>query len=172
MILIYGCFFPQRVIVVLLVAISIVWIPVIQNIPTMFDYIQAVTSYLSPPVCAIFILAVFWKRTTEKVIIIYLEKRKFFVLVWIISLMTYQPSHVIKFQNYPCERLVVILFVIPLMKGDLLTRACSPLGRLITKVGREKESLTLCLWIIICLPPNGWMWTNFNLEKYTFANRI
>lgn len=54
-----------RVVVVFLVGISVVWIPVIQNIPTMFHYIQAVTSYLAPPVCAIFILAVFWKRTTE-----------------------------------------------------------------------------------------------------------
>lgn len=55
-----------RLVVICLVAISVVWIPIIQNIPTMFHYIQAVTSYLAPPVCAIFILAVFWHRTTEQ----------------------------------------------------------------------------------------------------------
>ncbi|XP_029648634.1 sodium/glucose cotransporter 5 [Octopus sinensis] len=54
-----------RVAVLCLAAVSIVWIPIVQNVPQMFNYIQSVTSYLAPPVCAIFVLGVFWQRTNE-----------------------------------------------------------------------------------------------------------
>ncbi|NXM61408.1 SC5A9 protein, partial [Illadopsis cleaveri] len=56
-----------RVFIVILAAISILWIPVIQtaNSGKLFDYIQSMGSYLSPPVTALFILAIFWKRVNE-----------------------------------------------------------------------------------------------------------
>ncbi|XP_006839801.1 PREDICTED: sodium/glucose cotransporter 4 [Chrysochloris asiatica] len=56
-----------RVFVVFLVIISILWIPIIQssNSGQLFDYIQAVTSYLAPPITALFLLAIFCKRVTE-----------------------------------------------------------------------------------------------------------
>ncbi|XP_069837677.1 sodium/glucose cotransporter 4-like [Dendropsophus ebraccatus] len=56
-----------RVFVVVLVVISILWIPIIQagNSGLLFDYMQSVTSYLSPPVTAIFILGIFMKRVNE-----------------------------------------------------------------------------------------------------------
>ncbi|CAG2192839.1 Solute carrier family 5 member 4,Sodium/nucleoside cotransporter,Sodium/myo-inositol cotransporter,Sodium/glucose cotransporter 5,Solute carrier family 5 member 4A,Sodium/glucose cotransporter 4,Sodium/glucose cotransporter 2,Sodium/glucose cotransporter 1,Sodium/myo-inositol cotransporter 2 [Mytilus edulis] len=37
-----------------------------ENISELFHYIQAITSFLAPPVCAIYVLAVFWKRTNEQ----------------------------------------------------------------------------------------------------------
>ncbi|XP_012872477.1 PREDICTED: sodium/glucose cotransporter 4 [Dipodomys ordii] len=56
-----------RVFIVVLVVISILWIPIIQssNSGQLFDYIQAVTSYLAPPITALFLLAIFCKRVTE-----------------------------------------------------------------------------------------------------------
>ncbi|XP_071073560.1 sodium/glucose cotransporter 4 isoform X2 [Dasypus novemcinctus] len=56
-----------RVFVVFLVVISILWIPIIQNSNSgqLFDYIQSVTSYLAPPITALFLLAIFCKRVTE-----------------------------------------------------------------------------------------------------------
>ncbi|KAM8929902.1 sodium/glucose cotransporter 4 isoform 2-T2 [Pelodytes ibericus] len=56
-----------RVFILILVAISILWIPIIQaaNSGLLFDYMQSVTSYLAPPVTAIFILAIFVKRVNE-----------------------------------------------------------------------------------------------------------
>nr|XP_033772915.1 sodium/glucose cotransporter 4 isoform X2 [Geotrypetes seraphini] len=56
-----------RIFVAVLVAISILWIPIIQaaNSGQLFDYMQSVTSYLSPPVTALFILAIFCKRINE-----------------------------------------------------------------------------------------------------------
>uniref|UniRef100_A0A8C1YXC0 Sodium/mannose cotransporter SLC5A10 n=1 Tax=Cyprinus carpio TaxID=7962 RepID=A0A8C1YXC0_CYPCA len=52
---------------VILVVISVVWIPILQNANSgqLYVYIQSVTSYLAPPVTAIFVMAVFWKRTNE-----------------------------------------------------------------------------------------------------------
>ncbi|XP_042559746.1 protein NLRC3-like [Clupea harengus] len=45
----------------------VVWIPILQsaNSGQLYVYIQSVTSYLAPPVTAIFVLAVFWTRTNE-----------------------------------------------------------------------------------------------------------
>lgn len=56
-----------RSFVVVLVGLSIVWIPIIEQFPNsqLFHYIQSVTSYLAPPVCAVYVLAVSWKRINE-----------------------------------------------------------------------------------------------------------
>uniref|UniRef100_A0A183TT84 Sodium/glucose cotransporter 4 n=1 Tax=Schistocephalus solidus TaxID=70667 RepID=A0A183TT84_SCHSO len=54
-----------RVCVIVLVGVSIAWIPIVQLSDELFDYIQAVTAYLAPPICAVYVLAVFWKRTNE-----------------------------------------------------------------------------------------------------------
>uniref|UniRef100_A0A8C4YIP4 Solute carrier family 5 member 9 n=1 Tax=Gopherus evgoodei TaxID=1825980 RepID=A0A8C4YIP4_9SAUR len=56
-----------RVFVLILIVISILWIPIIQmsNSGQLFDYIQSITSYLAPPITALFILAIFCKRINE-----------------------------------------------------------------------------------------------------------
>ncbi|XP_059682677.1 sodium/mannose cotransporter SLC5A10 isoform X2 [Gavia stellata] len=57
-----------RVVTVVLVALSVVWIPILQSSSggQLYVYIQAVTSYLAPPVTTVFILAVFWPRANEQ----------------------------------------------------------------------------------------------------------
>ncbi|XP_055994861.1 sodium/myo-inositol cotransporter 2 isoform X5 [Sorex fumeus] len=57
-----------RVFVLLLVLISILWIPVVQASQggQLFIYIQSISSYLQPPVAIVFIMGCFWKRTNEK----------------------------------------------------------------------------------------------------------
>lgn len=59
----------SRVFILILVVISIFWIPIIQsaNSGKLFDYIQSITSYLAPPITALFILAIFCKRINEPV---------------------------------------------------------------------------------------------------------
>lgn len=48
---------------------SIAWIPIVQTAQSgqLFDYIQSITSYLTPPIAAVFILAIFCKRVNEPV---------------------------------------------------------------------------------------------------------
>ncbi|KFP00922.1 Sodium/glucose cotransporter 4, partial [Calypte anna] len=57
----------SRVFILILVVISILWIPIVQsaNSGKLFDYMQSITSYLSPPITALFVLAVFCKRINE-----------------------------------------------------------------------------------------------------------
>jgi len=52
----------------LLIGISIAWVPVVQSAQSgqLFDYIQSITSYLGPPIAAVFLLAVFCKRVNEQ----------------------------------------------------------------------------------------------------------
>lgn len=59
----------SRVWVLCIVAVSICWIPVVQAAQSgqLFDYIQSVSSYLAPPIAAVFLLAVFVKRVNETV---------------------------------------------------------------------------------------------------------
>ncbi|MBZ3887643.1 Sodium/glucose cotransporter 1 [Sciurus carolinensis] len=58
-----------RLFILLLIGISIAWVPIVQSAQSgqLFDYIQSITSYLGPPIAAVFLLAIFWKRTTEPV---------------------------------------------------------------------------------------------------------
>ncbi|CAF3842151.1 unnamed protein product [Rotaria sp. Silwood1] len=51
-----------------LVGISILWIPVIRAAQgaRLFDYIQAVSSFLAPPVAACYLLGILWKRINEE----------------------------------------------------------------------------------------------------------
>ncbi|KAG8436933.1 hypothetical protein GDO86_007857 [Hymenochirus boettgeri] len=56
-----------RIFILILVFISILWIPIIQAASSglLFDYVQNFSSYLSPPITAIFVLAIFIKRVNE-----------------------------------------------------------------------------------------------------------
>lgn len=58
-----------RLWVVFIVAVSVAWLPIVQAAQggQLFDYIQSVSSYLAPPVSAVFVLALFVPRVNEKV---------------------------------------------------------------------------------------------------------
>ena len=47
--------------------VSVIWIPIINASQgsQLFTYIQSITSYLAPPICAVYLLAVFWPRCNE-----------------------------------------------------------------------------------------------------------
>ncbi|XP_049444355.1 sodium/glucose cotransporter 4 [Epinephelus fuscoguttatus] len=57
-----------RLFILVLVCLSLLWIPVIQtaNSGKLFDYIQSVTSFLAPPITAVFLMAIFWPRANEQ----------------------------------------------------------------------------------------------------------
>jgi len=64
------CVFPcQRVFVLVLVVVSVLWIPLVQASQggQLFIYIQSISMYLQPPITVIFLAGCFWKRTNEKV---------------------------------------------------------------------------------------------------------
>ena len=51
-----------RLATVAMVLIAFAWIPVIKNARGLYDYLQAVQSYLAPPIFVVFFLGVFFKR--------------------------------------------------------------------------------------------------------------
>lgn len=57
-----------RLVIVALIGVSVAWIPVLQdsNSGQLFIYMQSVTSSLAPPVTAVFVLGVFWRRANEQ----------------------------------------------------------------------------------------------------------
>lgn len=59
----------NRISVLVLVAVSIIWIPVINSMASsrLFDYMQLVQNLIAPPVTAVFLMAVLWPRTNEQV---------------------------------------------------------------------------------------------------------
>ncbi|XP_053135607.1 sodium/glucose cotransporter 1 isoform X2 [Hemicordylus capensis] len=60
--------FVGRFFILALIAVSIAWVPVVQSAQSgqLFDYIQSITSYLGPPIAAVFFLAIFCKRVNEQ----------------------------------------------------------------------------------------------------------
>ncbi|CAG5120820.1 unnamed protein product, partial [Candidula unifasciata] len=57
-----------RICVLVLIGLSLVWIPLIQVSQggQLWNYLQSISACISPPWCWVFLLALFWKRTTEK----------------------------------------------------------------------------------------------------------
>ncbi|KAM8812552.1 sodium/mannose cotransporter SLC5A10 isoform 2-T2 [Rhynchonycteris naso] len=57
-----------RLVIVVLIGVSVAWIPILQgsNSGQLFIYMQSVTSSLAPPVTAVFVLGIFWRRANEQ----------------------------------------------------------------------------------------------------------
>ena len=53
-----------RAATLLMIVISLLWLPVIQGAQGLYNYLQTVQSYLAPPIFVVFFLGVFWKRMT------------------------------------------------------------------------------------------------------------
>lgn len=63
------CLWCFRIFVVFLVAVSILWVPVIQRTQggQLYMYIQGVAACLAPPIAAVYLIAILWRRCTEPV---------------------------------------------------------------------------------------------------------
>ena len=59
-----------RITAAVALAIAVVLSPIMGNIPQMFQYIQEYTGLVSPGILAIFLMGLFWKKTTNKAAII------------------------------------------------------------------------------------------------------
>ncbi|KAF5901858.1 delphilin-like isoform X1, partial [Clarias magur] len=57
-----------RVFVLVLVVVSVLWIPLVQASQggQLFIYIQSISTYLQPPVSVVFMAGCFWRKTNEK----------------------------------------------------------------------------------------------------------
>jgi len=54
------------------VLLGVVWIPIMEKIGggVMYQYLQSVQSYIAPPITAVFVLGILWKRVNSKAAIV------------------------------------------------------------------------------------------------------
>ncbi|VDH92468.1 solute carrier family 5 (sodium/glucose cotransporter), member 9 [Mytilus galloprovincialis] len=57
-----------RLTVLVLVVLSVLWLPILKSAEAgiIWFYMQAIRSYLIPPMCVLFVLGLFWKKLTEQ----------------------------------------------------------------------------------------------------------
>lgn len=55
-----------KIFIMIAVFIASLWAPFIERFPTLWEYLQALLSYLSPPVVSCFIFGLFWKKATSQ----------------------------------------------------------------------------------------------------------
>ncbi len=56
-----------RMATTIVVILGIAWIPIMQNISgVLYEYLQSVQSYIAPPITAVFLLGIFYKRINQK----------------------------------------------------------------------------------------------------------
>ncbi|XP_031552870.1 sodium/glucose cotransporter 5-like [Actinia tenebrosa] len=57
-----------RIMVAVMTGIGVLWIPVVQNVQggQLFLYIQQVQLYFCPPIASVYLIAILWKKATEK----------------------------------------------------------------------------------------------------------
>lgn len=55
-----------KVFIIVFVAIASLWAPFIEQFPTLWEYLQAVLSYLAPPVVACFLFGLLWPKASSE----------------------------------------------------------------------------------------------------------
>lgn len=58
--------FVGRSVTAVLMLLAALWAPLIVNFPSLWQYLQTVLAYLSPPVVACFVLGLFWARANKE----------------------------------------------------------------------------------------------------------
>jgi SSS family solute:Na+ symporter len=53
-----------RITTALVTIIAVIWSPQIQNFPSLWQYLQSILSFITPPVVAVFLIGIFWKGAT------------------------------------------------------------------------------------------------------------
>ena len=67
--MLYYIYIPSRLFVVFMCVLSVAWLPLVRGSQggQLFSYLNMIQTNLVSPVGIAFILAMFWKRTTEQV---------------------------------------------------------------------------------------------------------
>jgi len=54
-----------RITCIIFMIVAVLWVPVVSSFSTLFQYLQSALAYLFPPVVAVFLLGMFYKRATS-----------------------------------------------------------------------------------------------------------
>ncbi|GAA3560037.1 sodium:solute symporter [Snuella lapsa] len=83
-----------KVATAVIVFLGILWIPIMEKIGggVMYQYLQNVQSYIAPPVTAVFLLGIIWKRTNSQAAITTLLTGLGLLIIRLASEIYYQPQ--------------------------------------------------------------------------------
>ena len=55
-----------RIATLVAMVLAALWAPQVTNFPTLWQYLQSIFSYVTPPVVAVYIFGLFWRRATSE----------------------------------------------------------------------------------------------------------
>ena len=54
-----------RITTTIVMIVAVIWAPQIKDFPSLWDYLQSVLSYATPPIVAVFLVGIFWSRANR-----------------------------------------------------------------------------------------------------------
>ena len=109
-----------------IVILGIIWIPIIEKIGggVMYQYLQNVQSYIAPPVAAVFILGIVWKRVNSKAAITTLMAGLILLIMRLSSEIYFQPeissntivdSYMFVFATINFSHMAILMFIFSIL---------------------------------------------------------
>jgi len=109
-----------------IVILGIIWIPIMEKIGggVMYQYLQNVQSYIAPPVAAVFILGILWKRVNSKAAITTLMAGLILLVLRLGSEIYFQPeissdqivdSYMFVFATINFSHMAILMFVFSIL---------------------------------------------------------
>ena len=109
-----------------IVILGIIWIPIMEKIGggVMYQYLQNVQSYIAPPVAAVFILGIIWKRVNSKAAITTLMAGLVLLIIRLSSEIYFQPeissntivdSYMFVFATINFSHMAILMFIFSIL---------------------------------------------------------
>ena len=109
-----------------IVILGIIWIPIMEKIGggVMYQYLQNVQSYIAPPVAAVFILGIVWKRVNSKAAITTLMAGLVLLIMRLSSEIYFQPeissntivdSYMFIFATINFSHMAILMFIFSIL---------------------------------------------------------
>ena len=109
-----------------IVILGIIWIPIMEKIGggVMYQYLQNVQSYIAPPVAAVFILGIVWKRVNSKAAITTLMAGLVLLIMRLSSEIYFQPeisseiivdSYIFVFATINFSHMAILMFIFSIL---------------------------------------------------------
>ncbi len=109
-----------------IVILGIIWIPIMEKIGggVMYQYLQNVQSYIAPPVAAVFILGIVWKKVNSKAAITTLMAGLVLLIIRLSSEIYFQPeissntivdSYMFVFATINFSHMAILMFIFSIL---------------------------------------------------------
>nr|WP_299074202.1 sodium:solute symporter [uncultured Allomuricauda sp.] len=114
----------------IVVVLGIIWIPIMEKIGggVLYQYLQSVQSYIAPPITAVFLLGIIWKRVNSKAAIVTLFSG-LLVAAFRILAEIYQPylsGALLSFATINFAHMAIFMFIFSIIVCISVTLATAP----------------------------------------------